>query len=214
MEVAAANGDEAVQRLLGGRRRLVDGAGVAGIGVAQVLQGGAVGRVVVPDGELEQGGAQQQQQLGLVGFFDRRLPPSPHVSQHNTRHHQQHSQTNHGPPAATFRTEKYFRPPHSWPLRNSSSSWSSSSVSSWPTRKAGRDDARGPAKKLPRREVAVLRRPPAASRARCSCSWMIRSCARWLARVQSVAVGAAAAVANRVAVVEDIEGSLVGGCGR
>lgn len=42
----------------------------AGISVDEILQGSAISRVVVPDGEFEQGGTQQEKEFGLVALFD------------------------------------------------------------------------------------------------------------------------------------------------
>lgn len=72
-EVAAADGEEAVGGLLGEGGGVVDGAGTAGVGVDEVLEGGAVGRVVVPDGELEEGRAEEEEELRLVAFLEGRL---------------------------------------------------------------------------------------------------------------------------------------------
>ena len=80
-EVLAADGDEAVHALLQLRWRLQHGAGLAGVGVAQVLQRRAVRRVVVPDGQLEQDGAQDQQDLGVPFVFERRGYASANVLQ-------------------------------------------------------------------------------------------------------------------------------------
>lgn len=77
VEVAASDGDEAVERLLRFGGRVIEGSFLAGIGVAEILQGSTVGRIVIPDGKLEQRSSQKQQELGLVALFDRRLS---HVS--------------------------------------------------------------------------------------------------------------------------------------
>lgn len=64
--VAAADGEQAVGGFLPAARGGARGVGGAGVGVAEALQGGAVGGVVVPDGELEEDGAQGEEDLGLV----------------------------------------------------------------------------------------------------------------------------------------------------
>lgn len=42
----------------------------ASISVDEILQGSAIGRVVVPDGEFEQGGTQKEKEFGFVALFD------------------------------------------------------------------------------------------------------------------------------------------------
>lgn len=64
VEVAAEDGDGAVEGFLGAGGR----AGGAGVDVVQVLEGGAVGGGVVPDGEFEEGGAEEEEEFGSVGF--------------------------------------------------------------------------------------------------------------------------------------------------
>jgi hypothetical protein len=53
VEVATTDGYKAVQGLLSPRRRGVDGTAMARISVAEVLEGGSIGRVMVPDSEFE-----------------------------------------------------------------------------------------------------------------------------------------------------------------
>lgn len=73
VEVAAEDGDETVEGFLGGGGGEVEGAGVPRVGVAEVLEGRAIGGVVVPDCELEEGGAEEEEELGFVAFFEGRL---------------------------------------------------------------------------------------------------------------------------------------------
>lgn len=70
VQVAAEDGYEAVEGLLGARGREVERAGMARVCVAQVLKSGAVTGVVVPDGEFEEGSAEEEEELRFVGFFE------------------------------------------------------------------------------------------------------------------------------------------------
>lgn len=99
----------------------------AGISVDEILQSSTIGRVVVPDGEFEQGGTQQEKEFGFVALLDGWLRG--HMSVRFPRGPGERQRMMH--------TLKYLRPPQSCPFSRSSSSSSSSSVSSWPTLKAG-----------------------------------------------------------------------------
>lgn len=61
--VASADCDKAVKRLLPPRWWREHGTLCSGVGVFQVLQGGAVGRIVVPYRELEEHHAQTEKNL-------------------------------------------------------------------------------------------------------------------------------------------------------
>lgn len=65
--VAAADGEDAVGGFLPGFWRGPGGGGRAGVGVAQALEMCAVAGVVVPEGEFEEGGAEEEEDFGGVG---------------------------------------------------------------------------------------------------------------------------------------------------
>jgi len=71
--ITAADCDETVGRFLPGFWRRSGGEIGAGVGIPETLEVGAVGGIVVPDGQFEEDEAESEEDFGCVGINYMRL---------------------------------------------------------------------------------------------------------------------------------------------